>query len=114
MTRRGFKRVAQFTERDKGYDLKALGAALTQAGIEHFSVESRGVLSKYFDEGERVPRSSSSTLSSGRLTDVADYTPLYQRYAGAVRLSRVYVRPDQAQLGAAPGDEADPGVSRSC
>ena len=38
-----------------------------------------------------------SVRSSGRLTDVQSYTPLYQRYAGAVRLSRVYVRPDQAE-----------------
>ena len=30
-------------------------------------------------------------------TEVAKYTPLYQRYSGAVRLTRVYVRPDQAE-----------------
>jgi HD superfamily phosphohydrolase len=96
VTRRGFKRVAEFTERDKGYDLSALESALTQAGIEHFSVESRGVLSKYFDEGERVPLYVQDP-STGRLTDVSEYTPLYQRYASAVRLSRVYVRPDQAE-----------------
>ena len=32
---------------------------------------------------------------AGRLTPVARYTPLYQRYASAVRLSRAYVRPDE-------------------
>ena len=36
-------------------------------------------------------------VSTGRLTEVAKYTPLYQRYSGAVRLSRVYVRPDQIE-----------------
>jgi len=96
VSRRGFKRVAEFTERDKGYDLQALGAALSQAGVEFFSVESRGVLSRYFDEDERVPLYVTD-VSAGRLTDIAEYTPLYQRYASAVRLSRLYVRPDQAE-----------------
>jgi HD superfamily phosphohydrolase len=95
VSRRGFKRVAEFTERDKGYDLGSLHDALGHAGIEHFSVESRGVLSKYFDESGRVPLYISDA-STGRLTDVAEYTPLYQRYASAVRLSRLYARPDQA------------------
>ena len=36
-------------------------------------------------------------MSTGRLTEVARYTPLYQRYSGAVRLSRLYVRPDQIE-----------------
>jgi hypothetical protein len=36
-------------------------------------------------------------VSTGRLTEVAQYTPLYQRYSGAVRLSRVYVQPDQME-----------------
>jgi len=95
VTRRGFKRVAEFTERDAGYDLKAIAAVLAKAGIEHFSVESRGVLSKYFQDG-KGPSLFVLDVSSGRLTSVADYTPLYQRYASAVLLSRVYVRPDQA------------------
>lgn len=96
--RRGFKRVAQFTERDEAYDLAALSQALDAAGVQHFTLESRGVLSKYFDEGES-PSLFVLDRSSGRLTEVSAYTPLYQRFAGAVRLSRVYVRPDQATLG---------------
>ncbi|MBL8955422.1 MAG: HD domain-containing protein [Myxococcaceae bacterium] len=96
--RRGFKRVAEFTERDTSYDLKALQAALDASGVEHFAVESRGVLSRYFEEASRSPLYIVD-ISSGRLTDVQSYTPLYQRYAGAVRLSRVYVRPDQADEG---------------
>lgn len=96
--RRGFKRVAEFTERDTSYDLNALHVALDAGGVEHFSVESRGVLSRYFEEGTRPPLYILDG-SSGRLTEVQSYTPLYQRYAGAVRLSRVYVRPDQADEG---------------
>ncbi len=94
--RRGFKRVAEFTERDTAYDLKALEAALDSAGVEHFAVESRGVLSRYFEAGARPPLYIVD-VSSGRLTEVQSYTPLYQRYAGAVRLSRLYARPDQAE-----------------
>jgi uncharacterized protein len=94
VSRRGFKRVAEFTERDTGYDMNALHSALDGAGIEHFSVESRGVLSRYFEAGTRPPLYIVD-VSSGRLTEVQSYTPLYQRYAASVRLSRVYVRPDQ-------------------
>ena len=92
--RQGFKLLAQFTERDEGYDLAALAAALTEAGVEHFTVESRETLSRYFEEGEG-PSLYVLDESSGRLTPVARYTPLYQRYASPVRLSRAYVRPDQ-------------------
>ncbi len=94
VTRQGFKRVVQFTERDEGYDIAELSAALTATGVEHYSVESRGVLSKYFDEGSS-PSLFVLDKASGRLTEVSKYTPLYQRFSGAVRLSRLYVRPDQ-------------------
>jgi HD superfamily phosphohydrolase len=95
-TRQGFKRVVEFTERDAGYDLNVLSDALKAAGIEHFSVESTSALSKYAAAGESPPLYILDT-STGRLTEVARYTPLYQRYSGAVRLSRVYVRPDQVE-----------------
>lgn len=98
--RRGYKRVAQFTELDDAYDLGALSGALDAAGVHHFTIESRGVLSKYFEGGEGT---SLFVLdrSSGSLTEVSKYTPLYQRFRSAVRLSRVYVRPEQAKEGAA-------------
>jgi uncharacterized protein len=102
--RRGYRRVAQFTERDEDYDLAELSAALTQAGLEHFTIESRGVLSKYFEDGDN-PSLYVVDRSSGRLMEVARYTPLYQRFAGAVRLSRIYVKPEQV-------DAARPLVAR--
>jgi hypothetical protein len=95
-SRRGFKLLAQFTERDVGYDLEVLRSALVTGGFEHFAVESKGVLSKYFAEGSG-PSLFIADVSTGRLTEVARYTPLYQRYSGAVRLSRLYVRPDQIE-----------------
>ncbi|HLM43345.1 MAG TPA: HD domain-containing protein, partial [Myxococcaceae bacterium] len=54
-SRQGFKLLAQFTERDVGYDLDVLRSALVTGGFEHFAVESRGVLSKYFAEGSGGP-----------------------------------------------------------
>ncbi len=98
VTRRGYRRVAQFTERDEGYDLGELSRALTEAGVAHFTIESRGVLSKYFEDGAN-PSLYVVDRSSGRLMEVADYTPLYQRFAGAVKLSRVYVKPEQVDEG---------------
>jgi uncharacterized protein len=79
-----------------GYDLEVLRSALVTGGFEHFTVESKGVLSKYFAEGAG-PSLFIADMSTGRLTEVARYTPLYQRYSGAVRLSRLYVRPDQIE-----------------
>jgi HD superfamily phosphohydrolase len=96
VSRQGYKLLAQFTERDVGYDLDVLRSALVTGGFEHFAVESRGVLSKYFAEGTG-PSLYIVDVSTGRLTEVARYTPLYQRYSGAVRLSRLYVRPDQIE-----------------
>ena len=95
VARRPYKLLAQFTERDEGYDLKALTAALLQAQVEHFALESEGVLSKYFQEGVSGPSLFIRDTSTGRLTEVAKYTPLYQRYSSAVRLTRIYVLPEQ-------------------
>jgi uncharacterized protein len=94
--RQGFKLLAQFTERDEGYDLDVLRSALVAARLEHYVVESKGVLSKYFDDGAG-PSLFIVDVSTGRLTEVARYTPLYQRYSGSVRLTRVYARPDQIE-----------------
>lgn len=105
VTRRGYRRVAQFTELDEDYDLDTLSNLLTGAGIDHFTIESRGVLSRYFDEGHGTSLFVIDR-ATGRLTEVSKYTPLYKRFASAVRLSRVYVRPDQL-------DAARPIVARA-
>ncbi len=95
VVRQPFKKLVEFTERDLGYDLASLESALSAEGIEHFSCESRGVLSRYFEHGGG-PSLFILDVSTGRLTEVARYTPLYQRFSGAVRLSRLYVKPEQA------------------
>ncbi|HEY8207320.1 MAG TPA: HD domain-containing protein [Myxococcaceae bacterium] len=94
VARRPYKLLAQFTERDAGYDLPSLTAALSRESVEHFTVESEGVLSKYFQDGGG-PSLFIRDTSTGRLTEVARYVPLYQRYSSAVRLSRIYVLPEQ-------------------
>jgi HD superfamily phosphohydrolase len=95
--RQGFKLVAQFTERDEGYDLQALTAGLSFAGVEHFAVSSQGTLSKYVHKPDG-PTLQILDVTTGRLTEVAQYTPLYERYSQDVLLTRVYVRPDQKEL----------------
>ncbi|MFL5319235.1 MAG: HD domain-containing protein [Myxococcaceae bacterium] len=97
VSRQGFKLVASFTERDRDYDLPKLTAALSASNIEHFAVTSRTTLSRYSDKGG--PSFFIVDVSTGRLTEVAKYTPLYQRYSGALELSRLYVRPDQVDAG---------------
>ncbi|SDE72080.1 hypothetical protein SAMN04488504_110174 [Myxococcus virescens] len=95
--RQGYKLLAQFTERDTGYDLDVLRSALVSHKFDHYVVESQNVLSKYTSgPSGRGPSLYIIDASTGRLTEVARYTPLYQRYSGAVRLVRLYVRPDQA------------------
>ena len=94
--RRGYKLLAQFTERDEDYDLDALSRDLATHGVEHFTVESRAVLSKYFERAEPFGFFIIDE-STHRATEVERYTPLYQRYSGAVRLSRVFVIPEQAK-----------------
>ncbi len=95
VTRQGYKLLASFTERDADYDLRALEAALTEAGMDHFSVTSRTTLSRYADKGG--PSLFILDVSTGRLTEVSRYTPLYQRYSGSLELRRLFVRPDQAE-----------------
>lgn len=106
VTRRGFKRVAQFTERDEGVDLGALEASLDDAGIEHFQVESLGVFSKYARvaetpaSGDEAATDAEASLfvadaNTGRLTEITRATPMFQRFHGGVRLTRLYADPDR-------------------
>jgi len=94
--RRGYRRVVQFTDRDQGYDLSAISRALAEKGIEHFTVESVGALSRYFGNGEAP--SLYVRDAAGRLQPVSEYTPLYQRFSAPVRLSRAYALPEQAEV----------------
>lgn len=93
VARKPFRRVVQLTDRDEVQDLAELSSALAAEGIEHFTVESAAVLSKYAKDG-RINLYIVDERT-GDAVEVSRYTPLYQRFAGAVRLRRVYARPDQ-------------------
>lgn len=94
-SRKGYKLVAQVTDLDRDFDIDALTRRLAEESVDHFTCESRGILSKYFatDGGPPV---YVVDAQSGRVTPVGSYTPLYQRYSAALRFSRVYCRPEDA------------------
>lgn len=96
--RDGYKLLIEATALDRGYDLAAITSELDRAGIESFATASESVLSKYFHEGGGPPVYVLDPVS-GRHTPVADYTPLYQRYAGALRIGRIYCRSEQRDHG---------------
>ncbi len=64
---------------------------LREAGIDAFSTISRGVLSHYGKDATKLwvktPRGE---------VPIGEYTPLYERYAEAATLARLYVEPERA------------------
>lgn len=90
--RKGFFLLVEASPFERAVDLQPLLAALRTEGIDHFTAESHGVLSKYFQSGG----GTSSILvrtSRGEMQPVEEYTPVFQRYRESARLVRVYVDP---------------------
>ena len=92
--RQPYRLVVQATELDKGYDMAELTLALEQEGIDHFVRESVGLLSK--QRGLSAIPMHVVDLNTGTTTPIADYTPLYRRYAGALHFKRIYCDPAHA------------------
>jgi HD superfamily phosphohydrolase len=65
-------------------------AQLQQAGIDAFTTVSRGVLSHYGKEATLWVKSPRGEIPIG------EYTPLYERYAEAATIARLYVEPERA------------------
>jgi HD superfamily phosphohydrolase len=63
--------------------------ALEEAGIDAFLTESIGALSRYGKDAVLWVKSPRGEVAIG------DYTPLYERYAEAARLDRLYVEPER-------------------
>ena len=75
---------------------ESIARGLQQRGIETLIHTTKGSLSKY----SRMPKAEGSdptvfVLEAGQAVPVAEYTPLYRRYAGEIQLRRVYVDPER-------------------
>jgi HD superfamily phosphohydrolase len=64
-------------------------ARLEEAGVDSFTTLSRGVLSTYGREATLWVRSPRGEVP------IAEYTPLYERYAEAANLARLYAPPER-------------------
>jgi hypothetical protein len=87
--RRGY-RVLMESEAGQGrQDLDAMEQRLEDEGMDAFVTISRGVLSHYGKEATLWVRSPRGEIPIG------EYTPLYERYAEAATLARLYVQPER-------------------
>jgi hypothetical protein len=95
VSRQAFRLVADFTERDRHWTLEPLCQLLSEAGIEHFPVQSKAQLSRH------NPHSPLDLYvvdaEGGQCISVSEYLPLYSHWE-AVHLSRIYVHPAQYAL----------------
>lgn len=82
---------------DFGTDSRHAGLPerLQDAGIDHFHVRSKGVLSKYFKRRNEVFPLLVLEPELGRVSRIEEYTPLYRRFEDVVGLSRIYCHPEQ-------------------
>ncbi len=71
--------------------LPAMAARLEEEGIDCFTTASRGVLSTYGRAATLLVKSPHGDIP------IADYTPLYRRYAEPSTLARLYVVPERAE-----------------
>ena len=83
-------------------DIDLVQRELEAAGVQSIVHSAKGQLSKYFRWSERPKPASEVDLDpplyvvdGARSVPIEQYTPLYQRYAAAVLLKRIYVNPPQ-------------------
>ena len=81
--------LVENTPWDAAADLDRLERRLEEAGIDAFRTISRGVLSHYGKEATLYVKTPRGEVG------IAEYTPLYQRYAEAATLARLYVAPER-------------------
>jgi uncharacterized protein len=87
--RHGYRVLLENAPGENPAELYRVDGDLKAAGIDSFVTQSRGVLSRY---GKEV--TLWVTTPTG-VTPIAEYTPLYERYAEAVTLGRLYVEPEK-------------------
>lgn len=67
--------------------------ALREAGVDSFTVQSRGALSKYF--GAQKMTLKVLEPERNRVRNIEAYTPLFRRFDRSVNLVRLYCRPSE-------------------
>ncbi len=93
--RQAFQVVVEVNPYDTGYDLVGAIERLQRAGIEHFSTESLGLVSRYFGAASDGPAIWVHVPDQGKWIPLSTYTPLFSRYEAEVRISRIYVPREQ-------------------
>src|SRR2546421_1265525 len=87
--RQGDRVVMENAPGDDARALSRMEDELEAAGVDGFVTVSRGVLSHYGKEATLWVKSPRGELPIG------EYTPLYERYAEAATLARLYVEPER-------------------
>jgi HD superfamily phosphohydrolase len=80
-------------------DHQGLVERLEAAKVEHFCVQSKGILSKYFTKRQKGFPLLMVEPEKGRTRRIEEYTPLYRRFADFVGVSRIYCLPDHIERG---------------
>jgi HD superfamily phosphohydrolase len=91
--RQGYRLLAEhgpFLGGGTSTELQDREQRLMEAGIDAFTTVSRGVLSHYGKEATLWVKSPRGEIPIG------EYTPLYERYAEAATIARLYVEPERA------------------
>jgi len=100
MKRRGYKILTELRtpDGDAPETHTRLIAALAEAGIHAIAHTVKGKLSKYFNPSASQPPMAVEpdllVVGDGAPQPIETFSPLYQRYAGALHLHRVYVEPE--------------------
>jgi HD superfamily phosphohydrolase len=87
--RQGYRVLMENAPGEDAQELHRMQRQLEAAGVDAFVTVSRGVLSHYGKEATLWVKSPRGEVPIG------EYTPLYERYAEAATLARLYVEPER-------------------
>jgi len=87
--RQGYRVLMENAPGEGAQALRGMQEQLEGAGVDAFVTVSRGVLSHYGKEATLWVKSPRGEVPIG------EYTPLYERYAEALTLARLYVEPER-------------------
>src|SRR5438874_5524750 len=87
--RQGYRVLMENAAGEDARTLHGMQQRLEESGVNGFVTVSRGVLSHYGKEATLWVKSPRGEVPIG------DYTPLYERYAEAATLARLYVEPER-------------------